>query len=129
MADPVSMNPWIPVPSAFGGSIITGLIAIITNRINKKSEGKKQLQSLLFSTAIKNWETSQYMAEKAFKAGKNAIIFQIDSFLIHMIKFNEIILDSKLTKDNVSQKIKEIHEISRKASENYLDLKPIDKKD
>lgn len=111
---------WVPLLSALGGSLVTGLIAIWMNRQNRFSEEKKHLRQLLFNTAIENWKTRVDMIKET-----GGTVMPLDSFIIHMVKLSEI-FNENITKDNIPSKMKEIREITDAMQDVYKEIKEKD---
>lgn len=107
---------WIPVVSAIGSSLVTAFVVLWTARLNRKTEEKKHLRSLLFNTAIENWKTQVGIIKET-----GGSIVPIDSFIIHMFKLSEI-LDEEITKENIPTKIKKIREITDVMQATYEEI-------
>lgn len=103
---------WIPMIAAFGGAAISGVMAFALNWQNRRSDEKKHLREMMVNAALENWKkTCDLGTEIARKEGKKVDLAPLDSYLIHMFKFSEVLLDKKITKENIGDKIKEITEV------------------
>ena len=122
MADPVLMNPWIPVLAAFGGSAITGIINFLINRSNKKSEEQKHKSSLILQAAIENWKQHIYSAHKLARPGKRIRTHPLDMYIIHMSKLVAVLMDKNVSSSNIRDKIIEVNNFSEKARNTYDDI-------
>jgi len=135
MSEPAQVNNltlWFPLIGAFGGALITGLIAFGINWTNKRSEERKHQQSLMFNAAIENWKkvadiTLDQVNKGAVKSGG---IPPLDSYIIHIMKLSELLTDKKVTKENVAKIINESIEVSQEAikCQEKLDIKHSQKK-
>ena len=110
---------WVPLIGAISGSVVTGLIALWMNRQNRKSEERKHLKELAFKTAVDNWKTRIDIAQKI---DVKIRIQPLDSFIIHMMKLSELLVDQDITKESVGGKIKEIREITNAMEETYKEI-------
>lgn len=112
MAEPVLMSPWIPVVAAVAGSFVTGVVACYTNYTNKKTEEKKHLTTLIFGTATEMWKKDVSLAEKEAEEGRVSFAFPLDAHLFHMFKLSKVLLDNKISKENIEAKINEAIEFA-----------------
>lgn len=104
--------PWAPIIGAFGGALITGLVAFGINFVNKKSEERRHIRDLAMNTAFKYWQHHMENAlENHKRTGKENVVSPLDSYVIHILKLFEIMTDKKINKDNIEAKLKEIYEL------------------
>ena len=108
---------WVPAIAAIGSSFVTGFIALWTTRQARITEEKKHLRTLLFNTAIENWKTRVDIIKDSGGA-----VMPLDSFIIHMYKLSAILNDD-ITKDNISNKVKEIREFTNAIESAYKEIK------
>jgi hypothetical protein len=79
------LSIWVPLMSALGGGIVTGLFTLIQNIMQKKSEERKYTRMLLFNSAIENWKQVVDLQKiNAHKASAAVPVLPIDSYLVHM---------------------------------------------
>lgn len=128
MAEPVLMSPWIPVLSAFGGALITGVINIITNRQNNQSNEEKHRTSLIIQSAIENWKQAHDSAHKVKTPGIKKIVYPLDAYIIHMSKMTNILLDKKTKPQNIIEKIEETNEFMKPIYKALEELNEIENK-
>ena len=111
---------WVSVISATVGSLVTGLIALGITWINKKSEERRHLRELMFNAALENWKQSCNIAIERMKLGHGSAIAPVDTYIIHMMKLSELLINEKITKENIPGKLKEIRELTN-AVKNILE--------
>ena len=110
MAEPVLMSPWIPVFSAFGGSLITGFVNLFMNRLNQQSEERKHKLSLIMNSAIEYWKQQLDSAFKLVKGTDNKIkALPLDAYMIHMTKLSEILDQKHSSSKDIISEIKELN--------------------
>jgi len=97
--------PWMTIIAAFGGALITGLIAIVISIINKRSEERKHMRELMLHTALEHFKT-------VCDATPGQDIFPLEAWIIHLLKISDVFLDAKITKENVINKLKEAYAVS-----------------
>ena len=112
---------WTIVSIAVLPCLVTGIITYLIHLSNKRSEERKQLNSLFVTAAIENWK--QGMAYAKTVKGTKLRISPLDSFIVNMLKLSEVLQKEKITKENVIQKMKEIDEINDKLKIYYEEKK------
>jgi len=100
--------PWAPIIGTLGGALLAGLIALGINLINKKSEERRHIRELMLKTAMEYFKAA---CDTAAKTGGS--VPPLEAFIVHVIKTSEVLIDTKITKDNVVQKLKEAHAVSK----------------
>lgn len=105
--------PWAPIIGALGGAFVTGLVAFGINLVNKKYEEKRHSQELIFKSAVEEWKQHSVFAVEVMKmkTGKNIAIEPLITYLVHLLKLSEVLIDGKITKENLSQKLTEVSEV------------------
>jgi len=111
--------PWAPIIGAFGGALITGLIALGINLNNKKSEERKHRQKLMVNAAIENWKEERSLALEKMTKNVDSKVMPLELYIIHLMKFFEIFDSGKLTDKNIILKLEELDKITKSAS-NYV---------
>ena len=122
MSDPTSITPWIPVISALGGVLATGLITYLLNRTNKKSEEKKHLQTLLINTAVEDHKQACLVAQGQAERGSKVIIAPLDNYIINMLKLAELLNQKEVTPEKVIANIKETDKVLKAANNAIKEL-------
>lgn len=125
MADPSSVPAWIPIVSAVAGGVVVGIFGAINNYVNKKTEEKKieseekrQFRQLILTVATENWKhMATFIQEESKISGKSLPVVPVDAYIIHLTKLADVLLDSKLTKENIAEKLKDVHELSNAAQQ------------
>lgn len=113
---------------ALGGAFIGFLSTIIVTYITKRYEEKKHTKELIIKAAIDNWKVTQESIQKwATTSNKQIIMPPLDEYLIHMWQFYKIVLNTKITHQNIEEKLLEAKKISEKASEFYEKYNIIDR--
>ncbi len=72
------------IGTAIGG-VVTGVPAVITFWLGKRSDEKRQLQQLVMQVALENWK---YGCDAARRLG--GAVLPLDSYVIHALKLLEI---------------------------------------
>ena len=111
------MKDWIPVIAAIGGGLVSGIILLINNWINKRSEEKKHLDELMLNVALEYWKQAAAIAVEQSKTSTHKIaIVPLESYIIYVMKLTKVLFNEKITKQNVVQKLKEVREVSGEVS-------------
>jgi hypothetical protein len=87
---------------------------LLVTWITKRSEERKHYKELVINAAIENWKQA---CEFAKASSSPELINPLDDFIIHMIKFSELIVDEKLDASNIEKKLAEINELTTKVNE------------
>jgi hypothetical protein len=95
------------------GGLLTSIPTIITFWVGKRSEERRHLRELSFQAAIDNWK---HISESA-KNLPGAVVEPLDVFLFHMLKLSEVATRNGLTPDTVAERVREVQEIVRRASD------------
>ncbi len=109
--------------SVISGGLLVGLINWKINKTNKEFEEQRHLRELksledrhfrelMFKAAIDSRQQDSSIVLEESRKGKTCAIVPMEAHLIYFIKMSEIFLSGKLTKDNLVQKLKEIHEFT-----------------
>lgn len=107
------ISPWVPVVSALAGGVLVGIINFAMRWQDRKAEEKRHFQELIFKTAVEEWKQHCTLAIETMKAGKKTVIEPLVTYLVHLIKVSEMLIDGKITKENLSQKLAEVNELMR----------------
>lgn len=109
--------------SAMAGGLLVGLINWRINKTNKEFDERKHIREiksleerhfkeLMLKAATDSRQQAINFALEASQKGQKCSIMPIEADLIYFIKIADIFLSDKLTKDNLAQKLKEIHEFT-----------------
>jgi hypothetical protein len=104
----------IALAAVIGGivSAVTGaLSALAVTGLSKRSEERKHFRELVVNTAYKNWER---LATNIERTPGGAYMYPLDDFIILMSKTADLVLDKKLTADNIESKLEEISALNMK---------------
>ena len=112
MADPVVVPLWVPVATAAVGALTVGIFNLATNWQNKRFEERKHHKELMLNIALEQWKQSAQFVIEQSKLGKSNAIMPLETYVIHMTKLSEVLNESNITKDNISKKLSEVHEVS-----------------
>jgi hypothetical protein len=108
---------WVPIVSALAGGGLVGIINLAMRWQDRKAEEKRHFQELMFKTAVEEWKQHCTLAIETMKAGKKTVIEPLVTYLIHLMKLSEMLIDGKITKENLSKKLAEVHEVTRVVKE------------
>jgi len=109
------ISPWLPVVSALAGGGLVGIINLVTRWQDRKSEERRHIRELMFKTAVEEWKQhSTFVIElMKMKTGKKIAAEPLVTYLVHLIKLSEVLMEGKTTKDNISQKLTEVSELMK----------------
>jgi len=108
---------WIPVIAALGGGLVSGIILLINNWINKRSEERKHLNQMMLHAALENWKQACTFALETSKiSGRGAAVLPLETHIIYVMKLTDVLFNEKVTKENVIQKLKEVREVCDEVS-------------
>ena len=104
----------IAVIGTLAGALIGSLSTLFITWLNKKSEERRHVRELVVNAAIESWKQHVSVAvAKNIAVG----IMPLDTYIIHMIKFSELILDKKINASNIEEKLAEVTKVVNKAEE------------
>lgn len=111
----IELLPWAPIIGALGGAFVTGLVAFGINLVNKKYEARRHSQELIFKSAVEEWKQHFASAIEVMKmkTGKKIEIEPLITYLVHLLKLSEVLIDGTITKQNLSQKLTEVDEVMK----------------
>jgi hypothetical protein len=103
----------LTIISTLAGTFIGSLFMYLGMRASIKSEERKHYRDIVIKAALENWKASIDSAKlKASATGGPQLAYPLDSFIIHMIKLLELVLNKNLKKSNVIDRLKEVDEIT-----------------
>jgi hypothetical protein len=102
---------WVPIVSALAGGALVGAINFAMRWQDRKAEGKRHLRELIFKAAIEEWKQHWAFAIESNKVGKKAFMQPLLAYLVHQMKLSDVLLEAKITKENLSTKLAEVDEI------------------
>ena len=89
---------------------VSGLCSAITAigivAFTKRSDERRHLRELVVRTATENWKV---VNEAAKEAGESRL--PLDVYILHMLKFSEILLAKNLKPDEIAAKLREVQKI------------------
>lgn len=88
-----------------GSGIIAASAALLGNWMNKRSEERKHYRQLIINAAVENWK---HVAQSLLDHGVRGSFLPLDDYILHMMKFTELMIDQKLDESNLEQKLNEI---------------------
>lgn len=104
---------WIPAATALAGGGLVGLINFAMRWQDRKAEERRHLQELMFKSAVEEWKQHCTMAIETMKAGKKTAIEPLVTYIVHLMKLSEVLIDGKITKEKLSQKLIEVSEVMK----------------
>lgn len=111
--------PVIAAIAALIGAGVAGFLQLLSQWLTRRSEERRQFRQLVVQTAIENWRFCSDLAVKEAEAnpGTRNEIHPLDTFLLHMIKFSELLDERHLTPEVVRTKLQEAQAIINVATE------------
>ena len=94
--------------AGLGGAIIGFLSSIITIWVSKHYESKENYRNALIQVAIKDFEISK---EVVFH-NKVGTIPPLDAYILHHAKIIQLIIDDKMTPENIKKVLEETNKIN-----------------
>jgi hypothetical protein len=110
---------WVPIVAALAGGALVGILNFVKDWQDRKSMERRHLRELLLNTALTHSGQLTSVFIEFIKKGQKASLAPIEATIVHLIKFSEVLLDTKITKDNIVNKLKEAREISAEV-EKYI---------
>ena len=104
---------WVPLLSAVVGGVLVGIINFAMRWQDRKSEERRHLRELMFRSAIEEWKQHSMFAIEVMKmtTGKKIAMEPLVKYIVHLLKLSEVLIDGKITKENLSQKFTEVNEV------------------
>ena len=97
------------------GTLIGSITTIIITIISKKSEDKQHVNNMIINSAIENW----HGAIEIVKANRRGRIPPLDAYLISSAALYKNIDFSKLSKDELKEKLDNVSAINDYITEYY----------
>jgi len=98
------------------GALVGSVSGIAVTYISKYFDDRRQIRQLALDIAIQQWKAHLDLSEKWGNAsGRTASVGSLDSYMVHMLKFAELISSKKITTENVEAELRRIRDISREA--------------
>ena len=88
------------------GAGIAGGSSLITTLINKRSEERKHYRELVMNAAIANWKQFVDLTPPG------ETIEPLEDFIVHMMRFYDLVLSKKLDKKTLEKRLQEISDQS-----------------
>jgi hypothetical protein len=109
-----SFSVWIPVIAAIGGGFVSGIILLINNWINKKSEERKHIRQIMLNAALDHWkQTCNFALERSkMTPGQRILILPFEANIVYVTNLANVLFNEKITKENIVSKLKKVREIS-----------------
>ncbi len=106
---------WVPIATAFAGGALVGVINFAMRWQDRKSEEKRHLRELVYKSAVEEWKQHSMFAIELMKmkTGKKIALEPLVTYLIHLLSLSEALIDGKITKENLSQKLTEVSEVMK----------------
>jgi len=96
--------------SSLAGVVITSIFNLLNTRITKRSEELRHQRELIIKAAIENWKQGMEIYKTTQRPTR---LVPLDAYIVHMLKFSEIILSGEVTAENIEEKMKEVEDITR----------------
>jgi len=101
--------------AAIVGTIVSSLVgavsALVTTALIKRSEERRYFRELVVSTSYKYWERLAANIEKTPGGG---YLYPLEDFIILMSKTADLVLDTKLSAENIEAKLTELGTLNMK---------------
>jgi len=108
---------WIPVIAAIGGGLVSGIILLFNNWINKRSEEKKHFNEIMLNAALESWKQAcDFAIESTKMSHRRAVVLPLEAHIIYVMEVTKVLLDKKITKENIVEKLKKVREICNEVS-------------
>lgn len=122
---------WIPVIAAIGGGLVSGIILLVNNWINKRSEERKHLKQIMLNAALDHWkQTCSFALEQSkMNPGRTFSILPFEANVIYIMNLTNILSSEKITKHNIQQRLKEVREITDEVTKFIESNEKVDTKD
>ncbi len=104
----------LAVLGTLAGALIGSISTLFITWLNKKSEERRHLREITVNAAIESWK--QHVSV-AISKNVRAQIMPLDVYIIHMMKFAEVILDKRIDSSNIEEKLAEVSKVINKAEE------------
>lgn len=106
---------WVPIVSALAGGLLVGTINFAMRWQDRKAEEKRHSRELIFKAAVEEWKQNCTLSIEILKMnkGQKVEIEPLVTYLVHLLKLSEVLLDGKTTKENISHKLTEVNEVMR----------------
>ena len=65
----------------------------------------------MFKSAVEEWKQHCTMAIETMKVGKKTAIEPLVTYIIYLMKLSDVLIDGKITKENLSQKLPQVNEV------------------
>ena len=106
---------WVPIVTAFAGGALVGAINFAMRWQDRKSEEKRHLRELVYKSAVEEWKQHSTFAVEVMKmkTGKKIAMEPLVTYLIHLLKLSDALIDGEITKENLSRKLTEVSEIMK----------------
>jgi hypothetical protein len=85
------------------GALASGATSVFITRITKRSEERRQLREVAFKAAIENWDYVNKIC-----AQYRIPTLPLDVFILHMLKFSEVLTLDDVTEENLVAKLQEV---------------------
>lgn len=118
----VLLTALITAGSTLIGVAISSFFNLRTTRITKESEERKHQRELIIKAATDNWRQA---AQIALASPHNEVIPPLDTFIIHMLKFSELLVDEKIDSSNVISKLTELRSFMDKVHDWFYEKERI----
>jgi hypothetical protein len=92
--------------SSLAGVFITSVFNLLNTRISKASEERRHQRETIVTAAIENWKQATTIALASPDPEK---IYPLDAYIIHMIKFTELLVDQNVDPSQVTAKLAELN--------------------
>ena len=102
----------LAVSGTLGGVAITATASVIITLINKRSEERNHLKKLLMDAAVEQYKQDNIRFVESMKLDKSVKLLPLDTYIIHLMKLSEVLLDSEITKETIADKLRQIHEVA-----------------
>lgn len=93
-----------------GSGLIGASAALLGNWLNKRSEERKHYRQLVINAL----ENRKHVSQSLMAHNVRGSYVPLDDYILHMIKFTELMIDQKTDESNVDQKLKDLRAFTDK---------------
>jgi gas vesicle protein len=111
---PEQVNILIATVGTLTGALLGSLSTLLITFLNKRSEERRHIRELVIKGAIENWKQHHDLLRAS---GRPFTAQPLDTYIIHMLKLSEVLLNDEITSENVLEKIEKIEELTSKVSQ------------
>lgn len=111
----------ISATSVLIGALIGAISTLIVTWMNKRTEERKHYRELLINAAIENYKEVQLMTRTIIEKRPTIshVVYPMDTYIIHMSKLAELVIDKKLKAGELSKILGELDQFTDEMYAHY----------